>query len=158
MTRIRQPDASAARPTITVEPEPADVVREAVLTGLRAFNRRHAEAPEFEPLVLAARDATGTIVGGLVGMVGWKWLHLDLLWVDDTHRGMGVGTNLLRAAENEAALRGARHVDLDTFDFQAKPFYEREGYSVFGILEDYPPGHTRYFMRKDLPEPRGIGA
>ena len=47
-----------------------------------------------------------------------------------------------------------RHVDLDTFDFQAKPFYEREGSSVFGVLEDYPPRHTRYFMRKDLPEPR----
>ena len=40
----------------------------------------------------------------------------------------------------------------------AKPFYERAGYSVFGILEDYPPGHTRYFMRKDLPEPGADGA
>lgn len=141
-----------------LEPEPSNVVRAAVLTGLRAFNRRHAESPDFEPLVISARDAAGTIVGGLVGLTGWKWLHVDLLWVDDAHRGMGVGTNILRAAEEEAASRGVRHVDLDTFDFQAKPFYEREGYSVFGILEDYPPGHTRYFMRKDLPEPRAPSA
>ena len=157
MSRVRPPDA-VARPSIVLEPEPADVVREAVLAGLRAFNRRHAEPPEFEPLVLSARDAAGKIVGGLVGLTGWKWLHVDLLWVDDAHRGMGLGTSLLRAAEQEAASRGVRHVDLDTFDFQAKPFYEREGYSVFGILEGYPPGHTRYFMRKDLPEPRALGA
>src|SRR5688572_20470117 len=93
MTRVRPPDA-APRATIAVEPEPADVVREAVLSGLRAFNRRHAEAPGFEPLVLSARDGSGKIVGGLVGLTGWKWLHIDLLWVDDAHRGSGVGTNL----------------------------------------------------------------
>ena len=143
---------------ITVEPEPSDEVREAVLAGLRSFNRRHAEPPGFAPLVVSARDASGTIVGGLVGLTGWTWLHVDLLWVDDAHRGASVGTRLLHAAEQEAASRGVRHVDLDTFDFQAKPFYERAGYSVFGILEDYPPGHTRYFMRKDLPEPGADGA
>ena len=150
-----QPDAW---PSITVEPGPAEAVRDAVLNGLRAFNRRHAEAPAFEPLVVGARDASGRVVGGLVGLTGWNWLHLDLLWVDDAYRGTGVGTGILRAAELEAAARGVRHVDLDTFDFQAKPFYERQGYSVFGILEDYPPGHTRYFMRKDLPEPRDLRA
>ena len=152
------PDVPIPRPAITLEPEPSDGVREAVLAGLRAFNRRHAEAPGFEPLVISARDSSGAIIGGLVGLTGWSWLHVDLLWVDDRHRGMGVGTDLLRAAEREAASRGVRHVDLDTFDFQARPFYEREGYSVFGILEDYPPGHTRYFMRKDLPEPPAPGA
>ena len=158
MTQGSPTAASTSRPVIAVEPEPADAVREAVLAGLRAFNRRHAEAPGFEPLVLSARDASGTIVGGLVGVTGWKWLHIDLLWVDDAHRGRGVGTGLLRAAEREASSRGMRHVDLDTFDFQAKPFYEREGYTVFGVLEDYPPGHTRYFMRKDLAEASAAGA
>lgn len=158
MTRPHPPDAPGLRPSIVLEPEPADVVRGVVLAGLRTFNRRHAEAPGFEPLVLSARGAAGAIVGGLVGLTGWKWLHVDLLWVDDAHRGMGVGTQLLRAAEREASSRGVRHADLDTFDFQAKPFYEREGYRVFGILEDYPPGHTRYFMRKELPAPRDIGA
>lgn len=158
MTRVRPPDTPATRLAIMVEPEPSDVVREAVLAGLRAFNRRHAEAPDFEPLVLSARDTEGKMVGGLVGLMGWKWLHVDLLWVDDAHRRMGVGTHLLRAAEREASSRGMRHVDLDTFDFQAKPFYEREGYTVFGILEGYPPGHTRYFMRKELSAVRAIGA
>jgi len=61
-----------------------------------------------------------------------------------------VGRALLRAAEREATGRGCRHVYLDTFDYQARPFYEREGYTVFGVQEDYPPGHRRFFMQKAL--------
>ena len=141
---------ASGRTVVQLEPEPSDAVRAAILDGLRAFNRRHAEAPDFEPLVLSARDEAGEILGGLVGLTGWRWLHVDLLWVDDAHRGGGVGRRLLRAAEAEALRRGVRHVDLDTFDFQARPFYEREGYVVFGVLEDFPPGHTRFFMKKDL--------
>jgi len=37
---------------------------------------------------------------------------------------------------------------LDTFSFQARPFYERHGYECFGELRDHPPGHSHYFMRK----------
>jgi hypothetical protein len=37
---------------------------------------------------------------------------------------------------------------LDTFDWQAKEFYEHLGYEVFGILENCPRGHNRYYMKK----------
>lgn len=137
-------------PVVTLEPEPAQDARATVLAGLRAFNRQHAEAPDFQALVLAARDDFGEIVGGLVGQTGWRWLHVDLLWVAEGHRGRGLGRRLLRRAEHEAATRGASHVYLDTFDYQARPFYEREGYVVFGVQDDYPPGHRRYFLRKPL--------
>ena len=137
---------------IGVEPEPAEVVREAVLNGLRAFNRQHAEAPGFQPIVLAARDGHA-VIAGLVGMIGWQWLYVDLLWVAAEYRGVRLGRRLLHAAEQEAWVRGARHAYLDTFDFQAKPFYERQGYTVFGTLDGYPPGHSRYFLRKDLVPP-----
>ena len=142
--------ASVPDPVVSFEPEPADAVRAAVFSGLRAYNRRHAEAPDFRPLVLAARTADGTIIGGLVGETGWRWLHIDLLWVIDGHRGRGLGRRLLHSAEDEARARGAGHAYLDTFDFQARPFYEREGYTVFGVQDDFPPGHQRFFMRKDL--------
>ena len=149
---VRGDDDRGARPlvTVTVEPEPAERVRAAVLAGLRAFNRRHSAPPDFRPLVLAARDAAGALLGGLVAESGWEWLHVELLWVDELHRGRGVGRALLRAAEREATGRGCRHVYLDTFDYQARPFYEREGYTVFGVQEDYPPGHRRFFMQKAL--------
>jgi hypothetical protein len=46
--------------------------------------------------------------------------------------------------------RGCAHAHLDTFSYQARPFYERRGYQVFGMLQDYPPGQQRFFMEKTL--------
>ena len=147
MTAGTPPDVA-----IVVESEFAGTTRALVLAGLRGFNRRHAAPPEFAPLTLAARAGTA-LVGGLVGETGWEWLHVDLLWVDDAYRGRGIGRRLLLAAEAEAARRGCRQAYLDTFDFQARPFYERLGYAVFGALDDYPPGHTRYWLRKRFAAP-----
>jgi len=55
---------------------------------------------------------------------------------------------MLAQAEREALARGCRGAWLDTYSFQAREFYERQGYSVFGILDDYPPGQKRIFMQK----------
>ena len=124
-------------------------VQQFVLRHLREFNRERAVPPDFEALSLGVRDGDA-LVGGLVGEIGWQWLFVELLWMAESHRGRGLGGSLLQAAEAAAVRRGARHVYLDTFDFQARPFYERQGYEVFGVLEDYPPGHRRFFLRKDL--------
>ena len=69
-----------------------------------------------------------------------------------------MGRRLLRAAEREAAERGCAHAYLDTFDFQARPFYERLGYAVFGVQEGFPPGHVRYFLRRALDGRDGVPA
>jgi GNAT superfamily N-acetyltransferase len=142
--------------TIRLETEiaSADATRTTAFNGLRAYNRLHAVAPGFLPLILGARTPDDTIIGGLVGETGWEWLHVDLLWVAESHRRHGVGRELLRRAEAEAARRGCRHAYLDTFDFQARPFYEREGYTVFGVQDDFPPGHHRFYLEKSLTAPQ----
>ena len=89
-------------------------------------------------------------MGGLVGETFWDWLHVDLLWVAEELRGRGYGSRLLAAAEAEAVRRGCGHAYLETLGFQAPDFYRARGYRVFGELADFPPGHTRYFMRKSL--------
>ena len=134
---------------LTETPAEHDRVRESVLQQLRAFNRRRAEAPDFQPISLGVHDGD-ELVGGLVGEIGWEWLFVELLWISEAYRGRGLGTKLIEAAEREATRRGARHAYLDTFDFQARPFYEHQGYKVFGTLDDYPPGHQRFFLMKDL--------
>jgi hypothetical protein len=53
-------------------------------------------------------------------------------------------------AEREARSRGCHGAWLDTFEFQARGFYERQGYTCFAQLPDYPPGFSRFFMKKAL--------
>ena len=147
-------DAGLATVVIAVEDDGATTHR-AVLDGLIAYNRAFMAPPESAPLIVAARSVDGTLVGGVVGETLWArtgdgWFQLALLWVAESARRQGVGRRLLHAAEREAARRGCRHVALDTFDFQARPFYERAGYTVFGTQEHYPPGHRRFFLRKTL--------
>ena len=153
--------AAAAGASITdgrvliVDEAHVPATRQAIIAGLRAYNARFVEPAEFTPLVLAARTAEGHLVGGLAGETTWArtgdgWLFVDLLWVADGHRAGGVGSELLAAAEREACRRGCRAAYLDTFAFQARPFYERHGYELFGTLENYPPGSARYFLRKQL--------
>jgi GNAT superfamily N-acetyltransferase len=86
-----------------------------------------------------------------LGNTYWGWLYISILWLAESLRGQGVGGRLLDMAEQEALDRGCRHAHVDTLDFQALPFYEKHGYAVWGTLNDLPPGHSRYFLKKDLP-------
>lgn len=131
----RDPDARDAR---------------AVRESIYAYNRLKAGEPRHEPMTIFLRDDHGRLVGGLLGSSCWQWLTIDFLWVSEELRGRGYGTRLLAAAESEAISRDCRHVYLDTFSFQARGFYEKLGYSVFGELQNFPGQHKRYFLRKDL--------
>ena len=57
---------------------------------------------------------------------------------------------LMAAAEAEALRRGCRHMWLDTYSFQARPFYEQFGFEVFAQLDGPAPIYPRYFMKKVL--------
>jgi GNAT superfamily N-acetyltransferase len=85
-----------------------------------------------------------------LGETNFAHLHVELLFVPETFRGTGLGRQMLLQAEQEAISRGCRGAWLDTNSFQARGFYERLGYSVFGILDDYPPGQSRIFLHKVL--------
>jgi GNAT superfamily N-acetyltransferase len=104
---------------------------------------------DYQPLTLLLRNAEAEVVGGLVAQTEWGWLFVKTLAVQEGWRGRGYGTKLLAMAEAEARARGCHDAYLDTFSFQARPFYERLGYRVFGLLENFTE-HTRYFMRKKL--------
>ncbi len=80
----------------------------------------------------------------------YDWLFVELLFVPDALRGRGVGSDLMTRAETEALTRGCHSAWLDTFEFQARGFYERLGYTCFGELPNYPAGAARYFMKKAL--------
>lgn len=128
---------------------PQDDVR-FVYESLIAHNRVHAPGPEWSHLRFFLRDGEGSIRGGLLGEIYFGWLYVSILWVDEAHRGKGWGKRMLAAAEEQAVARGCHAAWLDTFSFQAPEYYQPLGYEVFGTLEDYPLGRTRYYLRKRL--------
>jgi GNAT superfamily N-acetyltransferase len=96
------------------------------------------------------RDGAGAALGGVTAYTDRGWLYLDCFWLPDGLRRGGWGSRVLAAAEAEALRRGCRHARLFTYSFQARGFYERHGYTVFGVLDGFPPGHSQIWMRKDL--------
>ena len=141
---------ATGEPTIheTASPDPAD--RAAVLAALLSYNRSAGAHDEAVPLALLLRDDAGAVEGGLWARSVFDWLFVELLVVPERLRGHGVGTRLMRRAEAVALERGCAGVWLDTFSFQARPFYERLGYTVFGTLEDHPRGGRRHFLARRL--------
>ncbi len=135
--------------SISVGEAASDAERRAIYEGLRAFNAGFLGPSDHRALSVMAR-AGGVLLGGLVGETARGWLTIELLWVGEARRRQGLGSTLLLAAETEARRRGCRHAQLWTFDFQARPFYERHGFRLFGTLDGYPNGHRSFFMRKDL--------
>ena len=133
---------------ITKEDNPTLQDKNAIEQILSAYNTQQLGPSEWKNLTLTLRDENGTVVGGLRGNTGWDWLYVDTLAVAESARGLDWGTRLLAAAEEEARSRGCHSAYLDTFDFQALPFYQKQGYVIFGELAHFPGDHTRYFLKK----------
>ena len=141
------------------ETDTVPATQEAILTGLRDANderspvlrgiRERGEDEEL-PLDLYAYD-DDELVGGIVASTWGSWLSISLVWVREDRRDAGLGAELMRRIEERAhEERGCVGVRLETWGFQAKPFYEKLGYTLFGVLDDCPPGETEYFLAKRL--------
>jgi GNAT superfamily N-acetyltransferase len=132
----------------------AQQMRSAVSVPLRQFNELRAGPVNLQPLaVLLVHPETEAVLGGLWGDTGFMQLHVGQLFVSESLRGNGHGSRLILCAEQEARRRGCVGAWLDTFSFQARGFYERLGYAVFGTIDDFPPGHSRLFMKNRFASP-----
>ena len=135
---------------ITIPDSPSSADREAVLAPLHAHNVRQAGDPHIHPIAILLTDADGGHVGGLWGKTVYDGLFVELLGVPEPRRGQGYGIALMQEAERIARDHGCVGIWLDTFEFQARGFYEKLGFTLFGTLEDHPVGSRRYFMSKRL--------
>ena len=117
---------------------------------LDIYNVGETGVSAFYPVNFFVKNARGEVLGGLLGSVWGGWLHIRILWVDPAVRGQDWGTKLMDRAEAYARERGAHSAELDTHSFQARPFYERRGYEVFGTLDGYPNEHKKFYLRKKL--------
>jgi GNAT superfamily N-acetyltransferase len=90
-------------------------------------------------LVIKLLDDSHAVTGGLWAVSVFRWLHLQMLFVPQALRRQGIGSALLAAAETEARSRDCLGIYVDALSFQAVPFYEKTGFSAFGVLDDCPP-------------------
>jgi GNAT superfamily N-acetyltransferase len=134
--------------------ESTDEEKESLDDKLVAFNKSkvpYQQSEDWISLSYVLKDETGQVTAGIVAALhAWKVMYVDILYVEADYRGKGYGTLLLEKAESEAKSLGGYLSYLDTLDFQAKEFYQKMGYSVFGVLEDCPRGHNFYYMQKRL--------
>ncbi len=135
---------------IVVPVAPTDADREAILKPLVRFNDQQAGPARHAEFALLVRDALGETVGGLWARSAYDWMFIELLVVPEAARGRGLGAALMAKAEARARELGCVGIWLDTFSFQARPFYEKLGYAVFATITDHPRGAERYFLRKVL--------
>lgn len=139
----------------TSSPTEAEV--SAILTPLRAYNVAKAGQSGAEKFALLVKDEQGDdVLGGLKGSIFYSWMFIELLVVPEQARGQGLGVRLMAMAEDLAREKNCTGIWLDTFDFQAPEFYRSLGYNECGQINDYPPGHRRYFFQKRLDQTDGV--
>jgi GNAT superfamily N-acetyltransferase len=108
------------------------------------------QQPLVVPLNYCLKD-NGKIIAGInADMYMWHILYIAILFVDKDYRKQNLGSFLIDKVETEAKKLGAKLAHTDTFEFQARGFYLKQGYEVFGILEDCPQGYKRYYLKKNL--------
>ncbi|WP_431223006.1 GNAT family N-acetyltransferase [Serratia sp. L9] len=123
---------------------------EEIRNHLKANNRKFVGEILNKDIGVFALDDSGNKIAGLTGSTVGNWLSIDLLWVSEALRGEGVGSKLMKTAEQQAVASGCRFARVDTFSFQARPFYEKLGYQLQMTLQNYPLEHERYFLTKIL--------
>ena len=148
----REPPLSPAANTpgdgrYIVDLSPSAEIRALLAREINAFHSRTVphNSERFAIRLVGYHD---TLLAAVIGVISWQWLFIEAAWVSDALRGGGVGRELMRRAEDHARAAGCHSAWLDTF--QARDFYIRLGYEVFGALERFPDEQTRYFMRRSL--------
>ena len=130
--------------------KPDDTTWSVIGGGINNYNTEQAGDSHGKLLCFVLRGPDQELVGGVIGETHWDWFYINLMFIKEELRGHGYGHRLLTLAEDEAHKRKAKQVYLNTFSFQAPDFYKKHGYEVFGELQDFPAGHKRYYLTKQL--------
>lgn len=138
---------------VKIEQNNDEKAKKFVLEGIKKNNRKKCqwlreEEREYDYNFLVYDG--DTLVGGAIGYVLFNWYFLDLLWLEENYRGQDIGTNLIKRIEEHALKENLTGVRMETWNFQAKGFYEKLGYKVYATIEDCPPGTINYFFMKRL--------
>ncbi|MDO3676548.1 GNAT family N-acetyltransferase [Paenibacillus ehimensis] len=121
-----------------------------VRNQLLAYNLKNVDA-SFEFINFVVKNGSQETIGGLFSRRFGEGIFIEMLWVDEGSRKLGLGSRLLQEIEQAGRRQDVKFIYLDTFSFQAPDFYSKHGFEVFGTLEDFPvQGCKKYFLKKTL--------
>ena len=135
---------------ITIEPHAAESEKAFLREALSMYSVAKTGCEEYYPVAVFLRDANNEVLGGILGEIWGDWMYVSHVWLAAPCRRSGYGSKLLATAEQYALEKGCHHAWLTTASFQARPFYEKFGYELFAALDEFPPGHQLYFLKKHL--------
>jgi ribosomal protein S18 acetylase RimI-like enzyme len=136
--------------TFTLRAEPTPEERFRIIDPLIDHNEAQAGPRNTKEFAITVGSDSGQFIGGLLGFTHFNHFFVSAIYVDQQFRKEGIGRELMARAETLALEQSCDAIYLDTFDFQAPGFYEKLGFKVFGKLEEYPPGHARFFLVKRI--------
>lgn len=136
---------------ITSEINKAD--KQTVENALYTFNLKHFPVDlrgRYEEINLYLKDENGIVRGGILAEVCWNWLEIHTFMIDEDIRKTGFGTKLLAEIETIALEKECDFIKVDTLSFQALGFYEKNGYQVYGSIDNVGRDFEHYYLKKDL--------
>ena len=139
---------------IRIRTEAASDIETFLAERVYEYNARATGYFDGKSFSAVRRDSSGAIRAGISGYTWGGCCYISYLWVDESIRGRGMGSALVRAAEVHAATIGARRMLLATHSFQAPAFYQRLGYEQEAVVRDHPSGHANLFFSKPLTSDR----
>lgn len=127
--------------------------QEIIQQGIKRFNnQKHPEMEVFNNYrEKGYNDTFGfyaildeQIIGGITAHKKMEWLDVDILFINEKFRKNRIGSKLVSKAVEYCQKEKLIGMHLYTLDFQAKGFYEKQGFKLIAEIKDWPKGITRY--------------
>jgi len=135
---------------LNLSPSDDDILK--IRRKLQEYNAHFFEIKDEPCFTISETDENDELIGGIVCTISGKWLEIEFLWVREDQRGKRLGKKLLFEAEKTGIEKNCTKAFLTTMNFQARPFYLKNGYKTVYIQKNYPVINERYFMEKTLKE------
>lgn len=127
----------------------SDLFSKELNIGLHEYNKENCEfirkKNNREIMNLSVYDKEKPI-GGASGWIEFGWYYLDQLYISDEYRKKGIGSKIIKELERISRNKDCMGIKTETWSFQAKEFYEKQGFTIYGELNDCPPGAVEYYL------------
>jgi ribosomal protein S18 acetylase RimI-like enzyme len=137
-------------PEILIDETDNEQLKNHLKHAMMEFNATFFGKHTPKPFTIYINDSNHQLIAGVTGFYYHKYARIDYAWVHEAYRKQGLGKQLFARLERFLSEKHCQFIQLDTFDFQAKPFYEKLGFHCVGTISKWVGDHDCYFMRKEL--------